>query len=177
MSEYKKNYKPQGGRGTFSRPSFGGGNRRPAGRDFNSSVELYKTSCSKCNASCEVPFKPNGKKPIFCKNCFVRDDTSFERPSRDSYEKRSYNDKPRYQEERSFAPKRETPVEDPRIGAMQRELTVIHDKLDTLIQSLEAAKYSAILTGSNERVEKEPVKKAAAKSATKKVAKKTTKKA
>jgi len=171
MNDFKKNYKSSGPRqGGFSRPSFGGssGPRKSFGGGFNGPSETFKTTCSKCRDACEVPFRPNGKKPVFCKNCFVRDDAPRDsRDSRDtrpsgnsygnSYEKRSYAPE---RSERSFAPAPQTPVEDPRIGAMQRELTVVHEKLDTLIQSLESAAYSSILTTSNEREEK-PVKKVA----------------
>lgn len=189
MNDFKKNYKSSGPRqGGFSRPSFGGssGPRKSFGGGFNGPSETFKTSCSKCHKACEVPFRPNGKKPVFCKDCFVRDeaprDSYGSRDSRDSrssgnsygnsYEKRSYAPE---RAERSFAPAPQAPVEDPRIGAMQRELTVVHEKLDTLIQSLESAAYSSILNTSNEREEK-PVKKVAkakpAAPAKKKVAKK-----
>lgn len=35
---------------------------------------MHPATCSKCGNRCEVPFKPNGKKPIFCSNCFVKDE-------------------------------------------------------------------------------------------------------
>jgi CxxC-x17-CxxC domain-containing protein len=198
MNDFKKNFKPGGARqGGFSRPSFGGsaGPRKSFGGGFGGSSETFKATCSKCNKGCEVPFRPNGKKPVFCKDCFVRDDSRDSRDSRDarpsgnsygnSYEKRSYgNDRPE-RSERSFAPAPQAAVEDPRIGAMQRELTVVHAKLDTLIQSLESAAYSSILKTSVKKDEKpavkaeaapKPEKKAAAKAAPKKVAKKAPKK-
>ncbi len=59
--------------------------------------------------------------------------------------------------------------EDPRIGAMQKELGVIHAKLDSLMKSLEGSAYDSILSASKERAEK-PKKTAPAK----KVAKKKT---
>ncbi len=31
---------------------------------------LHKATCSQCGAACEVPFKPNGKKPVMCRNCY-----------------------------------------------------------------------------------------------------------
>lgn len=160
---FNKDNRPGGfSRGGMSRPSFGAGPRRPAGRDSYGPSESFKTSCSKCNAACEVPFKPNGKKPVYCKNCFVRDDT---RSSGGSYEKRSYGP------ERPSAPA-PTPVEDPRIGAMQKELAIVHAKLDTLIEHMGAAAYSSIIAASREHAEKP---KAAAKktvAAKKKAAKK-----
>lgn len=152
-SRFSKDSKPGG----FSRPSFGGGARRPQARAFGEQTETFKTSCSKCHAACEVPFRPNGKKPVFCKNCFVRDDA---RPTGNSYEKRSYNS------ERP-APQ---PIqqEDPRIGAMQKELGTIHAKIDALIKSLEGSAYDSILSASKDRAEKPK------KAAVKKVAKKKT---
>jgi len=30
---------------------------------------MYKTQCSACNKEVEVPFKPDGKRPVFCKDC------------------------------------------------------------------------------------------------------------
>lgn len=181
MNDFKKNFKPSGAHGgSFSRPSFGGGSgpRKSFDRDSRGPSETFKTSCSKCHAACEVPFRPNGKKPVFCKNCFVRDeaprDTRGGNSYGNSYEKRSYSDRPE-RSERLFAPAREATVEDPRIGAMQRELTVVHAKLDTLIQSLESSAYSSILSASSERAEK-PAKKVVAKAAPKKAVKKVAKK-
>lgn len=146
MNDFKKNFnkKPGGFKpGGFSRPSFGGGSSR--GRDFNGPSESYKATCSKCHAACEVPFRPNGKKPVFCKNCFVRDEA---RPAGNTFEKRSFGP------ERSFTPRPAAPVEDPRIGALQKELAIVHGKLDALIENLESAAYSSILTKSAEREEK-----------------------
>jgi CxxC-x17-CxxC domain-containing protein len=34
--------------------------------------EMYKATCSSCGASTEVPFKPTGVKPVYCKACFVK---------------------------------------------------------------------------------------------------------
>jgi CxxC-x17-CxxC domain-containing protein len=31
---------------------------------------MFKTICSDCGKECEVPFKPNGSKPVFCRDCF-----------------------------------------------------------------------------------------------------------
>lgn len=40
-----------------------------SGRD-DGRAALHTAICSKCGEECAVPFKPNGKKPVFCKNCF-----------------------------------------------------------------------------------------------------------
>jgi len=37
-------------------------------------TERFQATCAQCNAVCEVPFKPNGKKPVYCRNCFKKDE-------------------------------------------------------------------------------------------------------
>jgi CxxC-x17-CxxC domain-containing protein len=32
--------------------------------------EMFTATCANCNKSCEVPFRPNGQKPVYCKDCF-----------------------------------------------------------------------------------------------------------
>ena len=49
--------------------SFGGGNRR----NFNRGPrEMHKATCAECKQECEVPFKPNGEKPVLCRDCFTK---------------------------------------------------------------------------------------------------------
>ncbi len=33
---------------------------------------MYPATCAECSARCEVPFRPNGRKPVLCKNCFSK---------------------------------------------------------------------------------------------------------
>jgi CxxC-x17-CxxC domain-containing protein len=178
MSEFKKKFTkggPSGGfsRGGSSRPSFGdrGGSRRPDSRGFDAPKELYKTSCAKCQNACEVPFRPNGMKPVYCKDCFVRDD---ERAPRDSFQKKSFgNDRPSYGSDR--APIRAA-APDYRIDAILKELQAVHAKVEALGAKLEGAAYASVLASSIE--EQTAPKKSAkavakvAKTSTKKVAKK-----
>lgn len=56
-----------GGRGGGGRGGFGGG--RDGGRP-----EMHQATCSDCGNDCEVPFRPSGGKPVYCNNCFKRDD-------------------------------------------------------------------------------------------------------
>lgn len=32
---------------------------------------MYKAICSDCRKGCEVPFKPTGERPVYCKECFT----------------------------------------------------------------------------------------------------------
>jgi len=41
---------------------FGGRDRRP--------LEMHEVICAKCGKETEVPFKPTGDKPVYCRDCF-----------------------------------------------------------------------------------------------------------
>lgn len=48
----------------------GGGDRRGG---FNRGPrEMHKAVCAECGQECEVPFKPSGDRPVFCKECFQK---------------------------------------------------------------------------------------------------------
>ena len=50
----------------FQRDGGGGGgfDRRPR--------EMHKATCASCKKECEVPFKPSGDRPVYCKDCFSK---------------------------------------------------------------------------------------------------------
>jgi CxxC-x17-CxxC domain-containing protein len=33
---------------------------------------LHKAVCADCSKECEIPFKPSGGRPVYCKECFVK---------------------------------------------------------------------------------------------------------
>jgi len=33
---------------------------------------MHKAVCSECGQACEIPFKPSGDRPVFCSECFAR---------------------------------------------------------------------------------------------------------
>lgn len=37
---------------------------------------MHTATCASCGDSCEVPFKPNGKKPVYCQACFRKEDAA-----------------------------------------------------------------------------------------------------
>lgn len=77
---------PQGGRGGSSygnrggssrggfggsRGGFGGGNRggySSQGEDR----QMFQATCAECGNACDVPFRPNGNKPVYCRDCFAK---------------------------------------------------------------------------------------------------------
>lgn len=49
-----------------SRKQRANNNRRPGQK------QLFTTTCSNCGVETQVPFKPNGTKPVYCRDCFQR---------------------------------------------------------------------------------------------------------
>ena len=35
---------------------------------------MHTVTCAKCGEQCEVPFRPSGGKPVYCSNCFRKND-------------------------------------------------------------------------------------------------------
>ena len=34
--------------------------------------EMHKATCADCGKECEVPFKPSGDRPVYCRECFSK---------------------------------------------------------------------------------------------------------
>lgn|GEM_PF-89799 len=56
----------------FAKKDFGGYSDRALGRP-SFDKEMFSATCAECGDRCEVPFKPNGEKPVYCRNCFKKD--------------------------------------------------------------------------------------------------------
>ncbi|MBM3205110.1 hypothetical protein FJZ48_04000 [Candidatus Uhrbacteria bacterium] len=101
---------------------FGGGAsswKRDDRRGDFSRPMMHSATCATCGTHCEVPFKPNGRKPVYCSNCFVKDG--------DSAPKRSYSDSSdRYSK----------PREDRGSSQIDSQLREIQSKLDAIIRAL-----------------------------------------
>ena len=42
------------------------------GRGDGRPMEFHKAICAECKKECEVPFKPSGDRPVYCKDCFSK---------------------------------------------------------------------------------------------------------
>jgi len=65
---FEKNYSQHPPR-QFNRPNrhdAGGRNKGPRERTFTRVV------CADCSKECEIPFKPSGGRPVYCKDCFTK---------------------------------------------------------------------------------------------------------
>ena len=44
-------------------------------KSFGGPREMHKAKCSECGNDCEVPFKPAEGRPVYCKECFMKNKT------------------------------------------------------------------------------------------------------
>lgn len=42
----------------------------PAGTD-QQGRQLYSVKCAKCGKQTQVPFKPSGSRPVYCRDCYM----------------------------------------------------------------------------------------------------------
>lgn len=73
MREFDRGPRRRSGGRSFDRRDSGDFERRRPRRDFDGPT-MHKAICDKCGKSCEVPFKPNPNKPVYCSDCFGRND-------------------------------------------------------------------------------------------------------
>lgn len=162
----------RGGRGGF------GGSRDNDRRE----MEMYKASCSNCSKSCEVPFRPNGEKPVFCNDCFAQNRSSDR--SVEVRRDRFSEERPQRSFERKFDAPRGDQVSGRDIKALAQQVTALENKVNEILSLLKEvpAKAVAPVEESAEVVSEKKVakkvaaKKAPAKEAIKKVTKKVAKK-
>jgi len=57
--------------------NFNRDDRRGGGRPT-----MHKATCSKCGSGCELPFRPSGGRPVFCSDCFDKQDGGGRRDDR-----------------------------------------------------------------------------------------------
>lgn len=128
---FSRSNKTQRG-GSYSKPSYGGS------RDRDMRPTLHQAECASCHEMCEVPFKPNGRKPVYCGNCFRKEEQGG-----GGYERKSFTEK------RAFS----APV-----GAACKckdygeEIALLNAKLDAILGILTEA------VGDEEMVEDEEAK-------------------
>ena len=54
----------RGGGGGFRGGRGGGG--------FGGPREMHKATCADCGQETEVPFKPSGDRPVYCRDCYQK---------------------------------------------------------------------------------------------------------
>lgn len=124
-----------------------GGGRKFGGKDFGprsfgsrsggftdkyaTRPQLFRATCAECGDECQVPFKPNGSKPILCGNCFKKDDSR--KPMRTE---RGAFGRPKFGESRMPASR---PAD---TGRLEERLEELSMKLDRVLREIESLKES-----------------------------------
>lgn len=111
--------------------------------------ELFQATCTQCGKVCEVPFRPNGKKPVYCNECFARTNgDAASMPSYGRFQPRTGGyGKPEFDQHRgqssvahahySAAPSNQDNAES------KRQFEVLNSKLDRLIRVVESLAHPA----------------------------------
>ena len=113
---------------------FGGGyNKYSSNRDSGERGErrevLHRAVCSECNNTCEVPFRPNGSKPVYCKDCFGKKKGAYP----NNNEKPAFT--PRAEHTQTSRPQTQAP--DGRIDKLVSQMDSLHSKLERIIKMIE----------------------------------------
>ena len=78
MKKFNKFSEKKSGRGDskkFGRKRPESADRRESRGPSHDKRTAHEVTCDKCGKSCEVPFKPTKGKPVYCSNCFRKEDS------------------------------------------------------------------------------------------------------
>ncbi len=111
-----------GGGGGFDRgrSSFGSRDDRPK--------QMFPAICSDCGDNCEVPFRPSGEQPVYCRDCFKNQGGDSPR-----FAPKRFDSAPRRSERPSFQGNSES-------GVSKAQIDSLNQKLDKIITLLTPAK-------------------------------------
>ena len=187
-----------GAKKSFDRKPFGGGDRGGSrGGDRGGDrggfggnrggerrqVEMHKATCSTCGKPCEVPFRPDGSKPVLCSECFGKNRSD----DRNGVERRDNfsNDRGARKPERSFDAPRPDRGPSPDFKALTEQIKVLESKMHEVLELLKETPKKTAVKAPVEKVEvadaapakiRKPKKETVAKKVVKKAAKKAAKK-
>jgi CxxC-x17-CxxC domain-containing protein len=106
--------------------------------DFNKKsfkrFEMFQAVCASCGKSCEVPFRPNGKKPVYCKECFAKNGgpSATQHGSNDRFAPRKNFDRPS-----SYKPEFKPQYNqggDTALVDLKKQVEAMNAKLDKIMQ-------------------------------------------
>lgn len=102
-----------------SRPNYGG--KQDFKHGDGAKKPMFEAICATCNKKCQVPFRPNGEKPVYCSDCF--------RGGQANTPQGNFN---RPQQSQTFAPISQVP--DRRIDDLKKQIEVMNSKLDNIVR-------------------------------------------
>jgi CxxC-x17-CxxC domain-containing protein len=118
-----------------------GGNRQSdrGGDRGGREMQLFQATCTTCGKSCEVPFRPDGTKPVLCRDCFAQKNASPERTfGRDDRSERRPDSRP----ERSFDTVRPSAAPAVDIAPLTRQISSLESKVSQLLEMVTALQQS-----------------------------------
>ena len=94
---------------------------------------LHDAVCDKCGKDCQVPFKPSGDKPIYCRDCFEKKGgRDGDRSSQRVFRRRSFGG-------RDSGRSLQNNISDRSILQLIEKIGILNTKLDTIINLLSSA--------------------------------------
>ncbi len=151
-------------------------------------MQLFQATCTTCGKSCEVPFRPDGTKPVLCRDCFAKKNAS---PHQDN----GREERPRFDRNASFEHKPGRSAEPQRpmaptvdVSGLTKQIAALEAKLNQILEIVAKKSEEATPAPKAEKKEsakkekttpvapKAPAKKVAAKKVVKKAVKKAAKK-
>ena len=107
---------------------------------------MHQATCAECGDRCEVPFKPNGEKPVYCSNCFGNNSDS------DRFDKKEFKPK-------KFATEPTHSAGSQDLKEEVKQLNLKLDKVLALLQRTNSVKEVTVMkTGEEKKSEKAPAK-------------------
>ncbi len=147
MNKFRKPHGGGGNRGFgdrgptrpgFDRPKFGGG----APHRMAQGGEKFDAICAQCGKPCQVPFRPNGKKPVYCSNCFSEQKQGGGAPQgagQGSFNKESFPRRDSFTPTAPFPPR----ADDRGVADLKRQIDVMTSKIDVILKILETKPHNA----------------------------------
>jgi CxxC-x17-CxxC domain-containing protein len=113
-------------------------------RDVNKT--MFKAVCANCGKDCEVPFKPNGTKPVLCNDCFRRDNGNN---SHNDYHRNDGRQTP-YQRTHSYPRPQYSQTPD-----YKRQFEELNAKLDKILKIVSPIKKEKTQEKAEEKIQTE----------------------
>ena len=120
-------------------------------------MQLFPATCTTCGKSCEVPFRPDGTKPVLCRDCFAKKNAS-------PHQEHGREERPRFDRNASFEHKsdRNVPQQRPAapgidISVLVKQIAALEIKVNKILEII--ASKPEVSTPAASAVKKEVAKK------------------
>jgi CxxC-x17-CxxC domain-containing protein len=95
--------------------------------------QKFDAICSNCGKKCQVPFRPDGEKPVYCKDCF-----DMPREKMTGKKKFSANAPASFSNSTNFSSTAPTtPAGGKSIADLTRQIAAMNTKIDTMLKILQ----------------------------------------